>query len=370
VGIISEYLCDHTIGKLNIGLIQHLNRKRFDVVVFHTPKTKHDSLRLKIDALADKSITLPRGMKSQQDAIIAEELDVLFYPDIGMAPSTYALAFARLAPVQATSWGHPDTTGLDTMDYFISAKDIEPNDADEHYTERLIMLPRLPCFYPQPEISFEIPGRQDIGLPEGKTLYCCPQSLFKFHPDFDAVLAAIAEGDPEGCIVLLEGRVSSWADCLRDRWARTAPLLLDRAIFLPQMPHERFMAMMSHADVQLDPIHFGGGNTMYEAMVFGTPAVTWPGQFMRGRLLAGRYAQMGVADAPIAKNIDDYAPLALALGRDPERRRTLRKALQEAARHNLFSDTQAVRDIEAFFEAAVVAATKGQKLPSGWVPNA
>ena len=194
------------------------------------------------------------------------------------------------------------------------------------------------------------------------------------------MLAAIAEGDPDGCIVLLEGRVSSWADSLRDRWARAAPILLKRTLFLPRslpvsrpehlMPYERFLALMSHADVQLDPIHFGGGNSMYEAMVFGTPAVTWPGQFMRSRILAGMYAQMGVADAPIAENIGDYAALALALGRDPERRRTLREALQQAARRELFSDRQTVRDIEVFFEAAIAAAGKGQRLPAGWKPNA
>ncbi len=39
-------------------------------------------------------------------------LDILFYPDLGMTPLTYFLAFARLAPVQCVSWGHPVTTGI------------------------------------------------------------------------------------------------------------------------------------------------------------------------------------------------------------------------------------------------------------------
>ena len=37
-----------------------------------------------------------------------------------MSPTTYFLAFSRLAPVQIASWGHTETTGIDTIDYFLS----------------------------------------------------------------------------------------------------------------------------------------------------------------------------------------------------------------------------------------------------------
>ncbi|MFA7241736.1 MAG: tetratricopeptide repeat protein [Sulfuricellaceae bacterium] len=367
VGFLSEYLVHHTIGKLYQGFIQHLDRNRFEVVVIRTAKAKQDSISQHIDALADRALTLPTRLEDQQQAVMAEKLDVLFYPDIGMTPSTYFLAYARLAPVQAVAWGHPDTTGLDTLDYFISAQSIEPEDAEAHYTERLIRLNRLPCFY-QPLIApTEIPGRVALGLPETGMLYGCPQSLFKFHPDFDAVLAAIAEGDPAGRIVLLDGL--HYTAQLRARWAKTAPLLLERVLFLPPMPLDRFMALLAHLDVLLDPIHFGSGNTLYEAMVYGAPVVTWAGQFMRGRIVAAAYRQMGVNDAPIAPRLEDYAPLALALGRDPERRRSLRQSLREAADRELFADMQSVRELEIFLEAAVAAAGRGEKLPTGWKPD-
>lgn len=129
------------------------------------------------------------------------------------------------------------------------------------------------------------------------------------------------------------------------------------------------MALQKYMDVLLDPIHFGGGNTFYEAMLYGTPVVTWPGRFMRGRIVAGRYRQMGVVDAPVAGNLEDYASLALALGRDTERRGALRAELLEAAGRDLFEDMRAVREFESFLNAAVVAATKGEKLPSGWRPD-
>ena len=293
----------------------------------------------------------------------------MFYPDIGMSPSSYFLAFARLAPVQAVSWGHPDSTGLSSMDYFVSATFIEPEDAEDHYTERLIRLNRIPCFYSPLHAPIRVPDRLALGLPESGTLYGCPQSLFKFHPDFDAVLGAIAEGDPTGYIVILAGKVPTWAELLRTRWANTYPILLDRTLFLPMLPHDRFMALMAHIDVLLDPLHFGSGNTLYEGMAYGTPVVTWPGRFMRGRIVAGAYRQMGIADAPIAESIEEYAALALALGRDPARRQRLRRASIVAAARELFADTRAVREFETFLVAAVEAAGRGEKLPPGWRPD-
>ncbi len=369
VGVLSEFLGAHTIGNLNQGLIRHLDRSRFEMVLIHTPKARRDAARAELDAVADLSITLPPGLAAQQRAVAAAELDVLFYPDIGMAPASYFLAFARLAPVQAVTWGHPDTTGLDTVDYFVLPESFETAGAEARFTETLARLHRVNCCYLPPEAPARLPSRAELGLPETGTLYGCPQSLFKFHPDFDAVLADIAAGDSAGRIVLIEEKYRSLTDQLRARWARTAPVLLERALFLPPMPRDRFMALQARMDVLLDPVHFGGGNTFYEAMVHGVPVVTWPGRFLRSRIAGGAYRQMGVADAPVVSRLEDYAPLALALGRDPGRRRTLARALQAAAARDLFADLGAVREFEAFLDSAVAAAGRGEKLPAAWRPE-
>lgn len=205
-------------------------------------------------------------------------------------------------------------------------------------------------------------GRRAMSSP------ACPQSLFKFHPDFDAILAEIASGDPEGHVVVLEGAQPAWNDLLRKRWAESGHRALERVHFVPRQPYGRFLALMSIVDVLLDPIHFGSGNTLYEAVVHGTPIVTWPGRFMRSRIVAGAYRQMGLPDAPVAARFEDYAPLALALGRDPARRAALRDAARARA-GALFADHQAVREFEAFVLAAVAAAGRGEKLPAGWRPG-
>jgi protein O-GlcNAc transferase len=60
------------------------------------------------------------GLERAHTQLGALELDVLFYQDIGMESVSYFLSFARLASVQCVSFGHPNTTGVPNMDYFIS----------------------------------------------------------------------------------------------------------------------------------------------------------------------------------------------------------------------------------------------------------
>ena len=143
-------------------------------------------------------VEVPTNLPAARQAIAGQRLDVLYYADIGMDPVTYSLAFSRLAPVQCVTWGHPVTTGLDTIDYFISMDAAEPEDAAEHYTETLVRLKALSVYYYRPEPPASLKDRAAFGLPEECHLYSCPQTLFKLHPEFDDLLGAILRRDPQG----------------------------------------------------------------------------------------------------------------------------------------------------------------------------
>ena len=158
--------------------------------MIHLPRSKQDCARVHIDGLANQVVTLPSDLAGQQDQLGGLALDILFFPDIGMVPESCMIAFGRFAPVQAVSWGHPDTTGLTSLDYFVSADAIEAPEADDYCTERLIRLNRLPCLYePTDQPDPKKNSRVELGLPLSGTLYGCPQTLFKLHPEFDPILA-------------------------------------------------------------------------------------------------------------------------------------------------------------------------------------
>ena len=114
------------------------------------------------------------------------------------------LAAQRLAAVQCCSWGHPVTSGFPTIDYFISSDLMEPADAADHYSERLIRLPNLSIYYEPAEVPPVAIDRAQLGLRASAVVYWCCQSLPKYLPQFDEVFARIAVEVPDCQFTFIE----------------------------------------------------------------------------------------------------------------------------------------------------------------------
>jgi predicted O-linked N-acetylglucosamine transferase (SPINDLY family) len=322
IGFVSTYFYTHSVGRTTLGLIRDLPRDRFDVHVFAiAPQT--DDLAEAIRKSADRYVSLPLDLDRVRDAIESAALDIAFFADIGMHPLTYFLAFWRLAPIQMVTWGHSVTSGIDTIDYYVSADAIEAAGSEKYYTEKLVRLPGyfMPR-YRRPALDGPRMSREQLGLPEGKHLYYCPQNLFKLHPDFDASIGAILERDPEGELVLLEFVRAGVAEQLRRRFEFTLGALASRIRFVPRSEHRKFLQYVAAADVVLDPFHFGGCNSSCDALSLGVPVVTLPGIQLPGRFTLGLYEEIDL-DCCIAHSAEEYVEIALRLGRDAEYRKSV-----------------------------------------------
>ena len=351
IGIISNHFYDHTIAKLYGGIIKNLSRDKFQVVLFRFLGGKEDSVSKEINRSADEVVFLPPKLATARQKIDSYTLDILFYLDIGMEPLTYFLAFSRLAPVQCVTWGHPVTTGIPNMDYFISSESAEPLNAKEHYTECLFLPKRLVTYFYRQEQPKEISSREKFRLSGDYNLYVCPQSIFKFHPDFDDILGKILRQDPKGLLVLIEGKYKHITETLFERFKKVFPDEIDRVRFLPAMPKEDFLSLVIVADAVLDTPFFGGGNTSLEAFICGVPVVTLPGRFLRDRLTLALYKQMGIMDC-IAKDAQSYIEIAFRLANDKTWRDKIKKNIVDRS-GVLYEDIEAVRELEHFFESAV-----------------
>ena len=346
IGLLSAYFRAHTIGRLNLGRVQHLDRDRFDVVVLSAQESEDPMDQAFRDA-AETFVHVPHEIGAARTLIAEQDLDLLLFADVGMDTMTSTLVYSRMAPIQMVTWGHPVTTGSPTIDYFLSSEDLELPDADEHYTEQLIRRPTLGTYYHRPAVPDLDGARAAFGLPDDAHLYACPQTLFKFHPEFDPLLAGILRADPQGVIVLIEGRFPQWTNLLYERFTRTMPDVVNRIRWLPGLPHERFLQLYAISDVALDPTTFGGGNTTYEALAMGTPVITLPGPFLRSRISHALYRKMDY-DEPIAASADEYVDKAVRAATDPDYRGQLRA---EIARRSpvLFEDVAEISDLEGCF---------------------
>lgn len=352
IGFISAFLNNHTIGKLNRGIIANLSRERFHVNVFSIG-SHNDEISQFIRKHSDTYFNLPKNILSIQDVLEQQDLDILFFTDIGMEPLTYVLAFSRFAPVQCVTWGHPLTTGIDTIDHFISTKDMETDESRFHYSENLIRLESSPTYFYRPELPDPLKGCKSYGLPEDKHIYICPQSLFKFHPAFDDTLAEILRRDKNGILVLISGKYPKWDPLLKTRFGKSIPDIADRILFLPQQTYPDFLNLLAISDVMLDTFFFGGGNTTYEGIAVGIPIVTLPTKFLRGRITYACYKKLGVLDC-IASDRDAYVDIAVRLGTDSRYNKKIRDRIHKHS-HVLFEDRDMIRALEQFFVQAIKA---------------
>jgi predicted O-linked N-acetylglucosamine transferase (SPINDLY family) len=140
------------------------------------------------------------------------------------------------------------------------------------------------------------------------------------------------------------------------------PDVVNRVRFLPTQPNPAFLQLCSLADVMLDTIHFGGGNTSYEALAMGTPVVTLPGELLRGRITYALYRKMGLMDC-VVDSAEQYVELAVRLGTDRDYRADMRGKI-EAAAGALYEDPAEVHELERF----LAWAAEGGRTP--WTPQA
>jgi protein O-GlcNAc transferase len=351
VGFISSFFKNHSIAKLNSGVMANLARERFEVTALFAPPFKDDGASQYIASHADRHHLLPTDLQEARVFIAGLNLDLLYYTDIGMDTYTYFLAFARLAPVQGVGWGHPMTTGIPNIDFFMSHEDCEVEGAQANYSEKLVCIrpPAMYTYFWRPELPERMKTRADFGFAENLHLYVCPQALFKFHPDFDPVLDEILRRDPLGRLVLIDGTTLAWNDVLMRRFGETmADDVLKRVVFVPRLYGNDFIHLIALCDVMLDPLYFVGATSSFEAFATGIPIVTLPSQYQRGRYTHAFYRRMSIEECT-ASTLKEYAEIALRLGMDSAYRAQVRDKILKQ-NHKLYNDLGAVREFERCFE--------------------
>lgn len=356
IGILSGFYFLHSNWKMPIkGWVEHLDRDRFQLYGYYTGQT--------MDAQTEQARTcfhrFVDNVPSQEEwcaRIAGDRLHVLLIPEVGMDVMTLRLAALRLAPVQCTSWGHPDTSGLPTIDYYLSSDLMEPDNGQDHYCETLVRLPNLSIYYEPLEIAPAPVGRAHFGLREDVPLFICTQSLFKYLPQYDEVFPRIAAATGACQFAFLSYAKSAllgqnFLRRLQGAFARFGLRCEDYVTLLPSLEAPYYRALNRVADVFLDSIGWSGCNSTMEALACDLPVVTMPGTLMRGRHTHAILQMMGLMDTE-ARDLDGYVAIASRLAQEPEWRRAMSEKVAQT-RHRAYRDTECIRGLEEFLRQAV-----------------
>jgi len=232
--------------------------------------------------------------------------------------------------VQAAFYGHPATTGLDSIDDFLGGDALEPADGASHYREHLVRLPGLGCRPAAPPSPGDGAWLTALRLP-GRPLLLCTQNPRKLAPAFDPTLAETV-ARTQGRLVLFDrgaGLTRRFLDRLRPH-LEARGVDPTRVVATPMRGYPEYLGGLDRADFILDTPGFSGGSTSLDALGLGVPVVAFEGRHARGRQTAAMVRMAGVGEL-VAGNDGEYVEIAARLAGDEALRQSLRERLRKGA---------------------------------------
>lgn len=330
----------------------NLPKDKFEVIYIHVEdgltKCKQGT-----DYLCIPSSLGLENIKYCQEKIASLNLDIILYIDLHIKPIMNFIALSKVAKIQICTHGHPVTSGMprDIMNYFISWEAAEIDNAQDHYTEELVLITKdIIWEYYTPRNSNGISmisgkkwdnfKRQDLKfLPNDidfdKNWYFCAQATFKLNYMFDDILNGILQKDDNAIIFLIENDSQLYnLKSLFIKRLKKKNIDVNRIIFLRRLSHNDMMSLYNNIDVVLDSFFFGGDTTTREAFECGSPIITLPYKYLGCRWTQAYYKFIGVTEL-IAKDIENYIELAVSVGTNKVYSSQLKKKIKDNS-HKLF----------------------------------
>jgi hypothetical protein len=352
----SEYLTmDSSVLRDRMGIISNLSKTKFDV--YYMGFTKKENIKgvlsqTLLKMMPDKYISLPDNIIEARNVIETHNFDIIVYCELGMLMKPLYLSYARLAPLQITTWGHSETSGIDTIDYYVSSKlfDVEEEQSTEHYSEKLHLMNSLSTYYYPPSKILLPPdhvykSRKDYKLDDNMNIYGCIQSSFKISEDFEKILDGILKEDSNARILMSYSKPYCKSQIQRII-NRVGEKDFKRILFLPSLDIINYMNLINLTDVILDPYPFGGCNTSFEAFDLDVPVVTMPTKYLNGRFTFGMYKKMGFIDM-VADSPQTYIKLAVKSATDKTWKSMIKEKINKN-KHLIFQEKLAITEWSDF----------------------
>jgi predicted O-linked N-acetylglucosamine transferase (SPINDLY family) len=247
------------------------------------------------------------------------------------------------------------------MDYIIGDPWTLPAGDERFFTEKVARLPHSWFAHDSTTaISSRVPTRAEEGLPERGFVFCCFNNSYKITPTFFAVWMRLLREVPNG--VLWLARNNDFAAANLARAAKDAGVDPGRLVFAKVRPAiEEHLARHQLADLFLDTLPYNAQMTAIDALWAGLPAVTCAGRAFAGRAAMSMLHDLDLAEL-IARDLEGYEQLAIALARDPPRLKQIRQKLAgNRLTAPLFDTARLCADLEAAYTTMTEIRMRGER---------
>ena len=345
LGILAAHFGPQTETFHTLPYYEHVDRDRIELILF-TPGPSDHPLQRYCVSRADRLVILKGEFSDEVNLIRREDLDVLVVgTNVGAQLNRITtLAAHRLARVQLTLFSSPVSTGLKHMDYYISGTLSETDQAQEHYTEKLVKLPGCGfCFQytAGPQMEYPPQSRAECGLAADAVVFVSGANYYKIIPETINLWASIIAAVPNS-VMLLYPFGPAWNDTypfnpfLHQIYRVFAEhgLGTERLVVLHSQPHRAAVKeCLKVCDIYLDSLRHAGGHSLVDPLEVGLPTISIEGPFLRSRHGAAMLRSLNIPEL-VAADEAEYQRLAVELGRNPELRQKRREQVIAAMRNN------------------------------------
>lgn len=352
IGIISSHIRYHSVWNHFLkGIVSNLNTDKFDLHIFSLNNKSDDETNI-IKKRVKYFYSNLNNLNKWANKIKDSGIDIAFYPEIGMDKLTIQLASMRLAPIQLCSFGHPETSGLRTIDYYISSELLETTKSQSFYSEKLIQLPGLGYYFEPPTLEAPEINLTEFGIDPNLPLMLCLGAPNKFSPLYDWVYIEIIKRI-KGCQIILnndrEGNSEILKKRLKNKLEQAKLNFAEHFTFIPGLTREGYSGLMSNADLLLDPIGFSGANTTLQAIGCGLPVVTREGKFQRTKHASAILRTLGIEEL-ITYTEEEYIRLVEKLILNERLRKNLKSKIKSNENY-IYQNIEPIKALENFLES-------------------
>ncbi|HEY2818141.1 MAG TPA: tetratricopeptide repeat protein [Casimicrobiaceae bacterium] len=352
LGFLSSDYNNHPVGRLIVGLLERLDRSRFEVAAYATSTSAGDAFGARIEAAVDRyRIVDRRDPEMSVRTLKGDGLDILFDLNGFSGGEAIRLFAQRPAPMQVNFLGYTGTLGCAAYDFVVTDRYCVSPAQQDAFAERLLYVD--PCYMPSDpkrRIATPPPLRGDYGLPNRGLVFCAFAAIYKIVPELFDAWMTLLRAVPDSTLWLRHhpaDRIERLRAAANERGVDGA-----RLVSAPGESIERYLARFRLADLFLDSFPFGSHTTVNDALFAGLPVVTIAGQSFAGRASASQVRSGGLPHL-VAQNFDEYIDIARMLADDRGRLAELRRTLIDAQSSSPLFDSDAYARA---FEAAIVEA--------------
>ncbi len=352
VGFVSGDLRAHPVAFFLEGVLQHINRNRFELHAFSNNPTD-DQISERMRPLFHHWHVV-RALDDGALAAQVQSLGIDILIDLsGHTVENRLPVFAwRPAPLQVSWLGYFASTGMPEIDYLLADPVSLPQELRAFYSEEIWYLPDTRLCMTPPLTRVRLDVAPPPALRNGYVTFGSFQAMYKLG---DAVLqqwAQVLNALPTARLRLQLPQLDQPGrqDYLRERLLGCG-IDPQRVDMHGGVPWEQYLAAHAEIDLILDSFPYPGGTTTAEALWMGVPTVTLVGSTMLALQGASMLRCAGLPQF-VASTSRQYVELALRHAADVAALAALRIGLREQVLASpLFDGNRFARNLELALSA-------------------